>query len=280
MWQTLGTAPEEMERVATAVDGRTVYVSPGYSHRLWAYDLTENKWTGLPDCPQQGAGLAVVSGLLTAVGGETNDGHATNTLVSLTESRSEWTEHFSPMPMKAYEPAVVCTDNHLVVVANMETSVHVMDATSLMWFSSSSLPWLLVNPSLVLCGTELFVLSYSFVFSCSLPALLHSSSAVQPDTTDVWQSVADVPVDNSTPTTLCGQLVAMGGHNVELEPVDTIHLYNPSMDSWHIIGYMPTARYDCIIAALPGDTLVVIGGVIREGTTGRLCDLVEVAYPV
>lgn len=269
-----------MEKVATAVDGNTIYVSPGYCHRLWAYDLKEDTWTGLPDCPQQGAGLTLVRGLLTAVGGETTDGNATNTLLSLTENYRKWTEYFSPMPMKLYEPAVVCTDSHLVVVANMERRVDVMDTTSLTWSSASSLPWSLVNPSLAVCGTELFVLSYSFVFSCCLPTLLLSSSAVHPETTDVWQAVADVPVDNSTPTILCGQLVAIGGHTAELEPVDTIQLYNPSTDSWHIIGHMPTARYDCLVAALPGDTLVVIGGVIREGTTGRLCDIVEVAYPV
>ena len=79
-----------------------------------------------------------------------------------------------------------------------------------------------------------------------------------------------------TLTTQRGQLVAVGGCNVLSEVVDTIHLYDPSMDSWHIIGHMPTARYDCLVATLPGDALVVIGGV----TGVRPCDVVEVAYPV
>ena len=70
-----------------------------------SYDLKEDKWTELPDCPQKNAGLAVVSGLLTAVGGMTNDSDATNTLVSLTESHSKWTEHFPPMPVKSIRPS-------------------------------------------------------------------------------------------------------------------------------------------------------------------------------
>jgi len=45
---------------ATAVDGNTVYVTPGYTHHVWAYDLKEDNWTRLPDCPQQDAGLSMV----------------------------------------------------------------------------------------------------------------------------------------------------------------------------------------------------------------------------
>lgn len=275
-WVTLGRAPEQMVRGATAVDGSTVNVTAGYSHRVWTYDLKEDKWTGLPDCPQWRAGLTVVSGVLTAVGGRKNDWGVTGNLVSLAESHSKWVEHFPPMPVKQKDPAAVCTGNHLVVVADM---VRVMDTTSLKWFSARSLPVPLPNPSLAVCGTELYVLGYMrSVFSYSLPTLLQSLSAVQPQTTDVWRRLANVPVNNSTLTTWCGQLIAVGGENIDLEPVDTIHLYNPSVDSWHIIGHMPTARSNCLVATLPGDTLVVIGGVTREGNTERLCNVVEVGY--
>ena len=276
-WETLGWAPDWMWGGATAVDGNTVYITPGYTHDVWAYDLKEDNWTGLPDCPQCDAGLAMINGLLTAVGGRTDDDDATNTLVSLTESRSEWTEHFPPMPVKLKYPAVVCTGNHLLVIDVVMKIVYVMDTTSLKWFSAGRLPLYAVSTSLAVYGTELYVLSYTgSVFRCSLPTLLQSSSSVQPETTDMWQRVANVPVSDSILTTLCGQLVAVGGRNALLEHVDTIHLYDPSMDSWHIIGHMPTARSRCFVATLPGDTLVVIGGLTREGIS---CD-VEVAYPV
>ena len=264
---------------ATAVDGNTVYATRIRSSYVWAYDLKEDKWTGLPDCPYRDASLCVVNGLLTAVGGSTNDGNVTNTLVSLTENRSKWTEHFPPMPVKLDWPAVVCTGNHLVVAR--ERRVHVMDTTSLRWFSASGLPFPLWSSSLAVCGPELYMLSSSAVFSCSLPTLLQSSSAVQPETSDVWQKLADVPVSGSTLTTVCGQLVAVGGlNNVQSESIDSIRLYNPSKNSWHLIGHMPTARNNCLVATLPGDTLVVIGGVIWKKNTGRPCDVVEVAYPV
>ena len=264
---------------ATAVDGNTVYATRIWSSYVWAYDLKEDKWTRLQYCPQQNASLCVANGLLTAVGGTTNDGDDTNTLVSLTESQ-KWTEHFPPMPVKLDWPAAVCTGNHLVVAGGGIESVHVMDTTSLKWFSASGLPFPLWRPSLTVCGTELYVLDSRSVFSCSLPTLLQSSSAVQPETTDVWRELAGVPVSGSTLTTLCGQLIAVGGlNNVQSESIDSIHLYNPSKNTWHVIGHMPTARNNCSVATLPGDTLVVIGGVIWEKSTGRPCDVVEVAYP-
>ena len=272
-----------MVQGATAVDGNTMYIIPGGSPHVWAFDLKEDKWTELPDCPQKGAGLAIITGLLTAVGGRTIDGDATNTLVSLTKSRSKWTEHFPPMPVELEYPAVVCMGEHLVAVGNMKRKVCVMDIT-LRWFTASRVPgpdlWI---QSLAVCGTELYVVdSMRSVFNCSLPALLHSS--VQ---TDKWKRLAKIPVFDITITTLCGQLVAVGGQlkaawghdDVELKQVHTIHLYNPSKDSWRSIRDidMPTARQDCLVTTLPGDTLVVIGGYIKDG---KPCGVVEVAYPV
>jgi len=124
---------------ATAVDGNTVYVTLRYTHHVWAYDLKEDNRTRLHDCPQQDAGLSIVCGLLTAVGGRTNDGEVTNTLVTLTESLDY--------------PAALSTGNHLVVVANLEREVQVMNTTSLRWFFPSSLPFPLFNPSLAVCWT-------------------------------------------------------------------------------------------------------------------------------
>ena len=143
-----------MVQGATAVDGNTMYVNPQYSHHVWEYGLKEDKWTELPDCPQKGAGLAIITGLLTAVGGRTIDGDATNTLVSLTKSRSKWTEHFPPMPVKLDDLTVVCicTGNHLLVTDVMKKLVYVMNTTSLKWFSAISLPFQLFCPSYSVSG--------------------------------------------------------------------------------------------------------------------------------
>ena len=145
-----------MMRGASAVDGNTMYVNPQYSHHVWEYGLKVDKWTELPEYHRCDAGLAMVNGLLTAVRDSTNDGDATSTLVSLTESCSKWTEHFPPMPVKLVYPAVVCTSNHLLVTDVTENIVYVMDTISLESFSAGSLPlhWPVLNYSLSVCGRQ------------------------------------------------------------------------------------------------------------------------------
>ena len=111
-----------------------------------------------------------------------------------------------------------------------------------------------------LCWTELYVLSYSgSVFSCSLPTY---PTSVLISNTNQLRSVAEVDLCSSGGLHPHHPVL---GRNALSPPVDTIHPYNLSMNSWHIIGHVPTARYNCLVATLPGDTLVVIGGFTTKG---------------
>ena len=91
----------------------------------------------------------------------------------------------------------------------------------------------------------------------------------------VWHRVADLPVCKSSCATLCGQLLAVGGCDESLEhPTTAIHQYDPATNSWEVISHMPTARYDTLVAVLPGNKLMVVGGYV-DGCT--LTDKVETA---
>ena len=77
----------------------------------------------------------------------------------------------------------------------------------------------------------------------------------------VWHQIADLPVCRSSCVTLCGQLLAVGGCDESFENRTTaIHQYNPATNSWEVISHMPTARYDTLVAVLPGKKLMVVGG--------------------
>ena len=93
-WRDGGRAPHKMCGEETAVDGSVVYLRPWGSNCVFAYNSTNNKWSALPACPNNVFSLAVVNGLLTAIGGETSNIKLTNTLFSFTDS--EWTEQFPP----------------------------------------------------------------------------------------------------------------------------------------------------------------------------------------
>ena len=50
------------------VDNKMVYFSYDWSNKLYAYHIPSSSWSPVPDCPHKGFALAVIDGLLTAVG--------------------------------------------------------------------------------------------------------------------------------------------------------------------------------------------------------------------
>ena len=104
------------------------------------------------------------------------------------------------------------------------------------------------------------------VLTCSLTNLLQSSS--QTSSHSVWNSISDALVYRSTCVAVDGELLAVGGENRRYKTTSAVCKYNPTADSWDLISNMPTARRDCLVAVLPSDEMMVVGG---------LCDTVEMA---
>ena len=95
-------------------------------------------------------------------------------------------------------------------------------------------------------------------------------------TEQVWREVASLPVTRSTCASLNGQLIAVGGedsHN--MKTTNSVYAYDPTTDRWDVISRMPTARERCLVAVLPGNQLMVVGG--YTGTYDTKTDKVEVA---
>ena len=240
-----------------------------------AAKLDQQIWYTLPQCPRKCSSLAVVSGGLTAVGGLV-DWQVTDQLFSLTEDR-KWVEHFPPMPTKRYNAAVVCSGKSLVVVGG-ETeggseldTVEVMDTETLQWSTASSLPFAFPNAAATICEGCVYVTGYTkAVLACSLDDLL------QPTRQTVWYRVASLPVRSSTCASLCGQLLAVGGTDDAKNRTTAVHQYDPAMDSWEVISHMSIPRSSALIAVLPGNKLMVVGGWISGSEE---TDTVEIAKP-
>ena len=186
------------------------------------------------------------------------------------------------MPTKRCLTAVVCSGRSLVVAGGTGdnytrlSTVEVMDTESLQWSTASSLPHPLSSASATICGENLYLLgSYNqsdhatkSVFTCSLSVLLQScqpqplgARSLSPaQESGVWQKTADTPVYLTTCTTLCGHLLAVGGHDSDRKPITAIHKYDPVKNSWTVISHMAIPRYQGLVAVLPGDKLMVVGG--------------------
>ena len=144
------------------------------------------------------------------------------------------------------------------------------------WSETSSLPLPLYNPSATICGDRFYLEGEdrsrqhrTAVFACSLSALLQSQPS-QP----VWCPITDLPAECSTIVTLNGQLLSIGGQGCHGNTYYTnaIYSYNPVTNFWELVNCLPTPRYNCLVAVLPGNKLMVVGG---EST--RLIDTVEIA---
>lgn len=47
-------------------------------------------------------------------------------------------------------------------------------------------------------------------------------------------------------------------------------MYNSSTNSWNPVSSIPTAPYDCLVAVLPNDELMVVGGREHCGASNKV----------
>ena len=157
-WTVEESAPKKMTRGQAVVDGCMVYLSADQTDGrvIYSYDSERKVWSTLPECPHWEHSLAVVNGLLTAIGGierivsSDYTSRYTNTLLSLIvkdkETDEEWRKYFHPMPTKRAKTAAVCTEKALVVTGGEDrsgvitTTVEVMDTETSQWSTARSLP--------------------------------------------------------------------------------------------------------------------------------------------
>ena len=294
-WEVCKPAPCRMKRGSTRVHGSTAYFKPKKGSQVLAYNLATEEWSTLPECPSELFTLAVVNGLVTAVGGTQPDGKPTNTLLSLMDSEAgkrKWVERFPPMPTRRYITSVVCSGLALVVAGGVGegntklATVEVMDSSIPQWSTACSLPNPLSSASAIVCGDSVYLVGgfdqYAWTksaFTCVLSSLLQQSHDVKtkspPVAKSVWFTIAEPPLECSTCVTLNGQILAVGGFDElasSYRHTSTIHAYNTAANSWNVISHMPTPQSDCLVVVLPGNKLMVVGG-----STDHLTDEVVVA---
>ena len=299
-WTVEESAPDRMTGHQAVVDGCTVYFLSRFDRVIHSYDSERKVWSTLPKCPYPDCSLAVVNGLLTAIGGgivSQSKYSYTNTLLSLIvkdkETDREWCEQFHPMPTKRAWTVAICTGKALVVAGGLAsgfstcTVVEVMDTETLRWSTASSLPHKFYGGSATVCGDCLYLMEGSTVLTCSLSNLLHPCqpqslvarirSAFTKREAVSWQRVADVPVRLTTCVAFNDHLLAVGGVTSNGQLTNNIYALNLTTNSWEVTSHMPTARSWCLVAVLPGNKLMVAGGWRPDGTGSTGLDTLQIA---
>ena len=285
-WKTCKPAPCSMLRGSAAVCGNMAYFRPHDSKQVLSYNSDTEEWSTLPECPTYHFTLTVVNGLVTAVGG--SDGalriieKLTNTLLSLVENggRWKWEDRLKPMPTKRKLAAVVCSGKTLVVAGGKGegaltfttlNKVEVMNTDTLQWSRASNLPQPLYDATATVCGGRVYLGGAmdesgnhtKSVFTCSLNTLLQSQKTRNHT---VWHTIGDPQVECFTCVTLNGQLLAVGGWDLHNRITsNTVYSYNVETKSFEFISQMPTCRQHCLVAVLPGNKVMVVGGQNRFG---------------
>ena len=292
-WKEGKRAPERMTRGAAVVHGNTVYINPYDSRKVYSCQMTSEGllWCTLPDSRYRWFSLAVIDGLLTCVGGGSDeyDESCTNALHSLTGGghKRQWSEVFPPMPTARSVTASVTTEQALVVAGgydgrkNLDT-VEVMTIATKRWTTAQHLPHPFGWISGTICGDQLYLgggfngvgVPSKSVLTCSLTDLLPPQSlgvrlrtlslATKPG---VWREIKNLPVTESTLTTLGGHLLAIGGVNDSHSSTADVHRYDYQTDSWYVVSKMKNKRYVSLSAVLPEDQLLVVGGGNIESMT-------------
>ena len=283
-----------MIRGDVAIDGDVAYFM-NKDGTLYKYDSTvdpQEAWSSLIKCPHEDACLAVIDGVLTAIGGLENKGLAnsvTNRLISLKGGEiKKWESQYPPMLMRRYRAAAVTTSKHLIVIGGitrigiagaLETTnrVEVMNtgAYPLAWSSVSPLKMPHSKITAVVCSNNIYVLGgdernpSKSVLSCSLLDLIHSN-----EKTTIWRKLTDVPNFYSTCAVYNDQLLAVGGTSDVRTPRSEVYKYNPSGGSWNLYTNTLTPRYNCLVATFPAKKLIVVVG----GHTDKSCDITELCH--
>ena len=290
-WKEGMMAPERMRRGAAVVDGNNVYINSGGSRKVYSCQMTSEGllWSTLPNSRYTWFSLAVINGLLTCVGGRSGlVVYRTNTLHSLTGGhKRQWSEVFPPMPTARSETASVTTEQVLVVAGGCAggkilDTVEVMIIATKQWTTAQNLPRPFGLISGTICGDQLY-LGGGFirvgeqsksVLTCSLTDLLPPQSlgvrlrtlslATKPG---VWRDIKNLPVTQSTLTTLGGHLLAIGGWRDSHGPTAGVHHYDHQTDSWYVVSKMKNKRSQPLSAVLPKDQLLIVGGLNFESKT-------------
>ena len=192
------------------------------------------------------------------------------------------------MPIKRWDTTAVTSKEHLIVAgravglsgAGGINIVEVMDTKRLAWSTVASLPHPYTRASGTICGDQLYMLGgwddkdlTKSVLTCSLTELLQSSSSLS--SSSIWRRVADAPAYRSTCAAVNGELLAVGGRNKDDKPSSAIHKYNPTTNSWDLISNTPTAKWHSLIAVLPTNEMMVVGG--RTELIGYDLNTIEIA---
>ena len=254
------------------VDG-TVYVRGGYAtkdeddYTVMAYDMQSCKWHTLPPYSARWFAMTTINNTLTLVGGY--HGSEVDQLGVWQTDSNQWTHPFPAMPTPRSSPSATSYKHWLVVAGGYRRGylsiVEVLDIDYKQWSTAPSTPTLWRSMKSTIIGDTWYLMGgrhsldteMTDVYSVSLEALVSHSAS---DSSKLWNKIAPLNCERSSPLSLGGSLLALGGWDIKKKCcVSTIQRYVPETNTWVLAGELPCRLQNCICIMVAG-RLHVFGG--------------------
>ena len=242
------------------------------------YDSQQNTCHALPPYTHQYFTMATINNKLFLIGGEdASTKKKINQLGVWNEELNQWTyDHPYPPMTSARSKASVITHHNrwLIVIGGLGnegslSKVEILNITLRQWYHAAPLPYPCYRLSQTTIGNMCYLLggfsgegtplSTKFFRARIDDVILRQNDLMcansnTPPIASPWQTLpADIPVPQSTASSLNDVLIAVGGGS-------TIYCYKPSTKEWVRAGELPTARSACACSVLPGGKMLIAGG--------------------
>ena len=262
---------------SVVVEG-TVYVGGGDSgyggdnrYIVMTYDISTGKWATLPPYQARHFAMTAINNQLVLVGGYER-GNSSKVLRVWDADKKQWTHPYPEMHTARYGCSAVVYKEWLVVVGGWTagaslSSVEVMNTNSKQWYAGPPIPtpWSYMRTAVVgdTCYFMGGFISGGFtdnVYTVSLSSLTSGLTSKETRKNTMWSEISGLQLTDSTPLSISGSLISVGGRTNDLKAVTAISLYQPATGKWVKVGDLQKPRRDCICAKITDKEMLVAGG--------------------
>ena len=243
------------------------------NHIVMTYDISTGKWATLPPYRASAFAMTAINNQLVLVGGDERGGGRSKVVGVWDADNKQWTHPYPEMHTARELCSAVVHNEWLVVAGGWSasnsrlSSVEVMNTNIKQWYAGPPTPMPRSSMKTATVGDECYFMGGSTatvtptntVYSVSLSALttgLNSSTRKG----QIWKEISGLQTTYSTPLSISGSLLAVGGRDKDRKAVTAIHLYQPKTGEWVKVGDLPTPRWNCTCAMITDRELLVAGG--------------------
>ena len=245
----------------------------GTDYIVMTYDISTGKWDTLPPYRARAFAMTAINNQLVLVGGIEQDYNMIKVLGVWDADKKQWTHPYPEMHTAQSNCSAVVYKEWLLVAGGwtceMLSSVEVMNTNSKQWYAGppTPTPWSYMRTAVVgdtcyFMGGVISDDSRDKVYTVSLSALTSWLTSKEPrnNKSPMWSEIFGLQLTDSTPLSISGSLLAVGGSNKDCKDLTAIHLYQPGTGKWVKVGGLPTPRQDCICAQITNIEMLVAGG--------------------